>query len=109
MTGPALGFLAQVAGQQRRALACYQAALRLDPRHDHARYNLAVELQLMGRLDDAIAQYRELASEARPEPEALYNLALALHRRGRTEEARLVRDRLRRQVPADPRFDTLDF
>ena len=43
----------------------YREALRLDPRHADAHYNLAVALERLGRMDEAIAHYQQ-ASQLDP-------------------------------------------
>jgi tetratricopeptide (TPR) repeat protein len=61
--------------------------MQLDPDNVGARRNLGVVLRSMGRLDEAIATYRE-ALALRPDDFATHNaLGVALAERGRSDEA----------------------
>ncbi|BAZ93195.1 SAM-dependent methyltransferases [Thiohalobacter thiocyanaticus] len=60
------------------AAACSQA-LKVQPGHTQARYNLAVALHALGRTAEAIEQYQVLLKTTPNHPQALANLGL-LHR-----------------------------
>jgi Flp pilus assembly protein TadD len=66
--------------------------LEIDPRLPEAANNLGFALEKLGRLDEAIAQFRE-ATRLRPEyREAHRNLGMALFRKGAIEEANVQLD-----------------
>ena len=60
----------------------YRAALKADPRHETAAFNLGVALEDLGRISEAIEAYR-LAIDLDPEnADAHYNIAGMYERRG---------------------------
>ena len=65
----------------------YRAALRIDPGDALGHNNLGVSLEMLGRLEEAIAAYRA-ALEFKPDFALAYaNLGFALRKRGRWAEA----------------------
>jgi Flp pilus assembly protein TadD len=65
-------------GADQAAIAQYQKALEIQPRHAEARFNLGNVLLQQGKVDEAIAQYRQ-ALEIKPDDlGALNNLAWLL-------------------------------
>ncbi|MDX2274903.1 MAG: tetratricopeptide repeat protein [Hyphomonadaceae bacterium] len=78
--------------QERReeALASAEKALSYAPKDRILRQNYAVGLDRVGRLDDAIARYEELAQESMESPELTLNFARALYARRRKQDAETV-------------------
>ena len=62
----------------------------------------AEALQLEGRLDEAIAEYRAGIALGRDQPLAYQKLALALVQAGRADEARAALEQLQRLEPRSP-------
>jgi tetratricopeptide (TPR) repeat protein len=82
-----IGYGAEEAGDARTAMAEYQQAIALDPRHGDAQVNLGRLLHEAGQTDQALTHYRA-ALAARPEdPVAAFNLGVALEDLGRAPEA----------------------
>lgn len=82
-----LGWDLARAGRQMEAIPHYAEAVRLNPRFDGGRTNLALALMAVGRTDEAIAQYEE-ALRLAPENYLVHaNLGFALSRQGRLDEA----------------------
>lgn len=105
----ALGYLAQEAQDPVRAASSYLAALRYDPRHRRARYNLGVLYHSTGKLTQAIEQYELLALEPNPAGDTLFNLATALWAKGDLGRARAIKERLERESPSYPGLASLKF
>jgi protein O-mannosyl-transferase len=96
-----LGMQRLQAGRVDEAIADFQAALVLHPRHEKAHSNLGTAELQRGNVGQAIAHY-EAALALQPRyPEALNNLAIALGRAGRTGEAIA---RLREAINQAPRY-----
>lgn len=75
-------------GNLARAVDHFQYALWIDPDYLKARYNLAVAFTQMGKIDDAIAQYRFVVQKKRDiPPEVFNNFGVMLLRHGETGEA----------------------
>jgi tetratricopeptide (TPR) repeat protein len=75
-------------GDLARAVDHFQYALWIDPDYLKARYNLAVAFTQMGKIDDAIAQYRFVVQKKRDIPPEVYNnFGVMLLRHGETGEA----------------------
>ncbi len=79
-----------LAGLKRysEAIACYERALRLDPKLAIAQYNLAEALSAEGRLNEAVEQYIRMLPNSGENPQVQYGLAKALAGLGREDEAR---------------------
>lgn len=105
----ALGYFADTAGERATAITRYKTALSKNPNLARARYNLALALQLDGKLEQAIVEYRYLAQSPSVTPDTLYNLSLALWQRGDHDGARAMRDRLRQVAPQYPGLAQLTF
>lgn len=89
----------------RDNLTLYAQAVAVSPASWMMQANLGAELQKRGRLDEAIARFRELV-RLRPDiPEARHNLAFALQMAGRREEAVAEFRETLRLNPAHPRAD----
>jgi tetratricopeptide (TPR) repeat protein len=89
-------------GDLQGAIGCYEAAVRADPADDRARYNLGVVLQGLSRLDEAVAQYRQVAAGSAEFPKALVNWANALKDRNDLRGAADLYERAHAANPADP-------
>jgi Flp pilus assembly protein TadD len=89
-----LGVLALEAGEAEEAATYFAEAVRLDPAYGEAWSNLGlVQLQHLGRLDEAEASLQR-ALAARPGfPDALTNLGMLRHDQGRFEEAQALYDK----------------
>ena len=75
-------------GDRARAVDHLQYALWIDPDYLKARYNLAVAFTQMGKMDDAISQYRLVVQKKRDIPPEVYNnFGVMLLRHGETGEA----------------------
>jgi tetratricopeptide (TPR) repeat protein len=74
-------------GKLEEALEAYQAALQVDPNHLPARNNFAVTLLALGRLDEAAAQFTELARLEPASPGYLCSLGGILLRQRKFAEA----------------------
>jgi uncharacterized protein (TIGR02466 family) len=76
--------------QQHRlddALAAFDRALAMDPRHVGARHDRAVALELAGRSEEAVDIYARLHGEGLAAPALFLNWANALKNLGRNDEA----------------------
>jgi tetratricopeptide (TPR) repeat protein len=69
------------------ALRFYTAAAALRPQSPGTHYNLACDLQELGRLDEAIAEYHEAIRLKKDDVGAHYNLGNALQDKGQLDEA----------------------
>ena len=103
-----LGVLLEGAGLRREAIERFEAAILHEPSYVEARLGLAALLRRSGRLEESLAQYDEVASQAiSGDPrfeEAPFGAAITLVRLGRYEDAR---DRLRAgmsEYPGTPFF-----
>ena len=75
-------------GNLVRAADHFQYALWIDPEYVKARYNLAVVFTQLGKIDDAIVQYRFVVQKKRDiPPEVFNNFGVMLLRHGDTGEA----------------------
>jgi tetratricopeptide (TPR) repeat protein len=79
-----LGMGYTVLGNPDQALNAYQEAVRLDPLAVSSRYELAGALALLGRLDDAIREYRQVLGASRPPAGAKLMLTRVLLRKALT-------------------------
>lgn len=69
------GFRLQEAGDLEGAAECYRAALRGDPTHATAAFNLGVALEDLGRIEESISAYRCAVASAPDFADAHYNLS----------------------------------
>jgi tetratricopeptide (TPR) repeat protein len=94
------GLAAQQEKQWTKAVAAFQSAVRLDPRHAEAWNGLGFALRNQGRYPESIKAYDE-ALRLRPDfPEALESQGEAYVRVRRIDDARRVLERLK---PLDPK------
>ena len=70
-----------------QALVHLDAAVRLKPDLVEGQYNLGTALQELGRLDDAVVQYKKTIELSPRHARAYCNLGNALRQRGRLDEA----------------------
>jgi Flp pilus assembly protein TadD len=82
-----LGNALRKQGKVNEAVARYQKALEIDPRHAQAHVNLGAILSQKGRLNEAISQFQTAVQFEPDNAEAHYNLALALGDQGHLGEA----------------------
>jgi tetratricopeptide (TPR) repeat protein len=82
-----LGNVLQLSGRHELALASYQEAIRLDPQHAKALYNLAMAYQALGRPAEAIDAYRRSLRIDPGDPEVHVNLGNALAAQGKLDQA----------------------
>ncbi len=75
------------AGQLDRAVEIFRQALREDPSHPKARYNLGVAFLAQNRADEAAAEFRAFLAGKPDDAPGLFQLARAQARAGRPEEA----------------------
>lgn len=88
-------------GERRAARASYELALRYDPVHAAAHFNLGLLIQNENACDKALQHYECAYGHAPDIPDLLRNLTLALIEHGRYEDAKLLLG----QVPEHaPRF-----
>jgi tetratricopeptide (TPR) repeat protein len=71
-----LGYVSQRLGCWADAAMAYGRAVELDPDASASRLNLAIALAAVGRIDEAIDQYRRLAAGSATRADALTRLAL---------------------------------
>ncbi len=90
------------AGRPLKAIAAYEAALRLDPTNSTAAINLTSALMSANRPADARRIIEEVAARGDNGEELRYNLALARAATGATNEALEVIDKWRRDRPDEP-------
>jgi tetratricopeptide (TPR) repeat protein len=84
----ALAFASRVQARHwRNSLALTRHAVRLQPNSSHMRINLGVALQLAGKPERAIRQYREAARINPRSPKLHNNLGNALELQGRRDDA----------------------
>ncbi len=83
------------------AVAAFEQALALHPHYGEARYNLALALGRLGRVDAAIEAYRRVVEADRSawSAKSHYNLALLLSGQDRLREARAALDAALRLRP----------
>ncbi|MBI5764419.1 MAG: tetratricopeptide repeat protein [Planctomycetes bacterium] len=82
-----LGHCHQTKGRFDAARAEYTMALECDPRHVHARNNLALLLLDVGQFKEAADHLRTVLTITPDAPDVLSNLSLALASDGQTDEA----------------------
>jgi protein arginine N-methyltransferase 7 len=81
-----LGLIAHQAGRNGAAIELISRAITVNP-YDAMHCNLGLALKAQGRLDEAIASYREALSIKPDHFEALNNLGVVFHEQGRFDEA----------------------
>ncbi|MGD0506934.1 MAG: DUF3857 domain-containing protein [Terriglobales bacterium] len=83
-----LGLAYAGANHHAEAIAAFRKQIELDPNHQHANSDLAMELQQTGKTDEAIAAYRKQLEMTPYEKTTLKNLGLLLAQLGRDADAR---------------------
>jgi predicted CXXCH cytochrome family protein len=102
-----LAHLIETRGESGRALAMYEAALKLDPHRIVAAVNAGTLYASQGNLDRAVSLWRDVLSQNPGLTEASANLALALRARGdKTAAAETLRQALL-YAPDHPRLQSL--
>ncbi|MEM6747726.1 MAG: sulfotransferase [Pseudomonadota bacterium] len=71
LTWDTIGVTLSRAGRHEEAIAPYDRAVSLEPRHGSYHYNRAAALQFLGRMEEAAAAYREAATWNRGDWRAL--------------------------------------
>lgn len=100
LIGAAAHTLAAGAAADAERLA--SAARRADPRHARAAYTHGRTLKALGRLDEAIAAYRDALALDPASTDALLSLGIALRACGRAAEAVPAYEEALRLDPANP-------
>ena len=83
-----LGGLLQMDGKHQEALGYFEKALAARPDSASARNNHATSLMVLGRLEEAVRELREVLVRDPGYASALYNLARALEAQGDAEPVR---------------------
>ena len=95
-----LGSILSLTGRTEKALAAFDAAVRLAPKSAQAHFNRGFAFKQLGRPADAAAAY-ETALRIDPNlVEARHNLAVVLNEMGRLDEALVAADAAIRLKPA---------
>ncbi|TSC79629.1 MAG: hypothetical protein G01um101425_560 [Candidatus Peregrinibacteria bacterium Gr01-1014_25] len=84
-----------------RAVAAIGTTMPVTPDALTAYYEYGQMLDGLGRVDDALAQFRAAAARDLPHPEAFYNLGVMAHKYGKADEAIVA---LERAVDLAPEF-----
>jgi len=84
------------------AIAALEKQIELDPNHQRAHGDLAMELQQTGKTDESIAAYRKQLQFAPYDRETLKNLGLLLAQLGRDSDARTQLEAAAAIPPDDP-------
>jgi tetratricopeptide (TPR) repeat protein/serine/threonine protein kinase len=79
--------LSDVKGDHDQAIGWFRKAIKIDPTHAAAHYNLGTALAAKNRRDEAIVAYKEAVRLKKDWPEAHYTFGTALLRWGRLDEA----------------------
>jgi FKBP-type peptidyl-prolyl cis-trans isomerase 2/lipoprotein NlpI len=83
----AQGNVVQDKGQLDEAIPLYQQAIKLNPKHSGAFYNLGVVFQKLGQIDKAIVYYEIAIGLTQNLIEAHHNLGIAYKDKGQFDEA----------------------
>jgi tetratricopeptide (TPR) repeat protein len=79
-----LGFCQEMAGEPDKAEAAFRAGIARDPKNVSCRVNFGLMLARAGRVDDAVAQWRVVLTDA----EVDYNLGGVYEAQGKKQQAR---------------------
>ncbi len=88
-----------MAGDRGRAQQAFLAALDLAPVLARAHNSLGVIAAQEGRLEEAVARWRQALAADPRDSQTLFNLATTLRRQGRDAEARALFERYVKEVP----------
>ena len=97
-----LGLAYAAANDHAEAIAAFRKQLEIDPNHEHANGELAMELQQTGKNDEAIAAYRKQVETTPYDKAALKNLGLLLAQLKRDADARTELEAAAAIPPDDP-------
>jgi tetratricopeptide (TPR) repeat protein/transglutaminase-like putative cysteine protease len=97
-----LGLAYAGANNHAEAIAAFQKQIELDPNHQRANGDLAIELQQTEKTDAAIAAYRKQLQMAPYDKETLKNLGLLLAQLGHDADARTELEAAAAIPPSDP-------
>lgn len=97
-----LGLAYEGANHHAEAIAAFRKQIELDPNHQHANGELAMELQQTGKADEAIAAYRKQLEATPYEKTAHKNLGLLLAQMGKDADARTELEAAAAIPPDDP-------
>lgn len=89
-----LGIIALQRGQPQAAIEPIGRAIAIDGRDPECRYHIAVAFQSLGRLDEAVTEYREAIRLKRDYVDAYSNLGKALLQTGALAEAIATYERI---------------
>jgi tetratricopeptide (TPR) repeat protein/transglutaminase-like putative cysteine protease len=84
------------------AIAAFRKQIEVNPNHENANGELAMQLEQSGKTEDAIAAYRKQIEMAPYKKEAHRNLGLLLARQGKDADARTELEAAAAIPPADP-------
>ena len=82
-----LGLALEQQGNDRKAEASFQQAVRLEPRHVEAHFHVGRVLGKQGKLEEAVTSFRQALHIKPDHVEAHVNLGVALQNQGRIDEA----------------------
>src|SRR6266404_4042885 len=97
-----LGLAYAGANRHVEAIGAFRKQIELDPNHQHANGDLAMELQQTGKTDEAVAAYRKQLEAAPYDKMMLKNLGLLLAQLGRDSDARTELEAAAAIPPDDP-------
>ena len=97
-----LGLAYAGANRHVEAIGAFRKQIDLDPNHQHANGDLAMELQQTGKTDEAVAAYRKQLEAAPYDKMMLKNLGLLLAQLGRDADARTELEAAAAIPPDDP-------
>ena len=97
-----LGLAYAGANNHTEAIGAFRKQIELNPNHENANGELAMQLEQSGKTDQAIAAYRKQIEMAPYKKEAHRNLGLLLAQQGKDADARTELEAAAAIPPADP-------
>ncbi len=97
-----LGLAYAAANNHAEAIGAFRKQIELNPNHENANGELAMQLEQSGKTDEAIAAYRKQIEMAPYKKEAHKNLGLLLARQGKDADARIELEAAAAIPPPDP-------
>jgi len=79
--------LLQLEGKHQEAIESFKQAIRINPDHANAHYNLGTAYDELGKYEDAIVSYKQALMINPDDASTHYNLGLAYYNLGKYEEA----------------------